>query len=98
MIRPKEAAEDTQCGPDHYLVQALLGFAVKPSQSSLWQWRRRLMPYRMTGNTERSTLVGINQFHFCIFYFLYPDADMNEIVAFIHNQTGAIYTRSQISK
>jgi hypothetical protein len=44
--------------------QVNLGIVVRLSQSSLWQ------AYRLTGNNDRSILVDVDEFHFCIYYLL----------------------------
>ena len=45
------------------------GYPTTASESSIYRWKRRLHPFIMNGNKEREVLVGIDQFHLCIFYW-----------------------------
>ena len=40
---------------------------------SCWRWMRRLLPFRMTGNTERKTVVGADQYLAVICLSIWPD-------------------------
>jgi len=67
------------------------------SERSIRRWQDRLIPYRMTGGTERQALVGVDQLWFAICIFIYPDASDDEIATFIISQGGKVYSREQIS-
>ena len=68
------------------------------SPSSLTRWGIRLEPYRMTGNAERSELVGIDLILLAIVFTIYPQATLDEMAMFIYNEGGGIYERKQISR
>jgi len=67
------------------------------SISSIRRWERRIMPYRMSGGAPREQLTGADQLLLSICLFIYPDAQSDEIAAFIHSSGGGIYTRPQIT-
>lgn len=55
------------------------------------------MPYRMSGGVPREQFTGADQLLLSICLFIYPDAQSDEIAAFIHTSGGDIYTRQQIT-
>ena len=63
------------------------------SPSSLTRLGIRLEPYRMTGNAERSELVGIDLILLAIVFTIYPQATLDEMAMFIYNEGGGIYER-----
>ena len=69
------------------------------STRSIRRWRnQRLYPYVMSGNRDRDTIVGIDQFLMCLFLIAWPEAKSDEIAAFLaNNGSGKVYSRSQIS-
>ena len=76
-----------------------LGFPCVASRSSIMRWRRRLHPFQMQGNTEKSVIVGIDQFFLCMFLLAWPEARIDKIIAFIANAgDGHVYSCSQVSE
>ena len=56
-------------------------------------------PYRMTGGSDRDTLIGWDQFLLLVFHFIYPEAQADEIAMFIfENGEGNVYSRSVVSR
>ena len=79
------------------LQRAANGEPTTVHRSTLARWRRRLHPYRMTGNRDRTQLVGDDQLRLAICLLIYPEATSAEIAMFIFNNGGNIYTEQQIS-
>lgn len=75
-----------------------IGLPTEASLSSISRWNRRLEPYRMTGNRERSTIVGFDQLLLAICITVFPQAQLTEIAAFIYNRGGGLYSNEAISK
>lgn len=65
---------------------------------SIDRWKTRIVPYQQTGNSERSVLVGRDQFLLCVFLTAYPDGLADEVALFIYNNGGGIYSREDISR
>ena len=61
------------------------------SAASISRWQRRILPYRQTGNRDRSQLVGIELLDLATFIIAHPDAGIDEIAVYIYNQ-GGVYT------
>ena len=80
------------------LTQHAAGNPVKASLSSLRRWQQRLHPYRMTGNKERASIVGVDQILLTICITVYPQASLKEIAAFIYREGGGLYSDQAISK
>ena len=75
------------------------GIATTASASSLYRWKKkRLLPFRMTGHHELRTIIGHDLFLFLQFIFAFPEAEDDEVAAFIYNCTGHLYNHSQISR
>ena len=75
------------------------GYPTTASTSSLYRWEhQRVLPYRMTGNRENTQIVGFEMFLLLQHVFVFPEAEDDEIAAFIFNGTGRLYDRSQISR
>jgi len=51
----------------------------------------------MNGNKENETLVGADLFAMVLFKKAYPHSGSEEVAVFIYDQTGGIFTSSQIS-
>ena len=68
------------------------------SQASIRRWIARIHPHRMTGNRESATIIGFEQFLMWMFLVAYPEAQDDEVAAFIAEHTGNIYKRNQISR
>ena len=71
---------------------------VRASRSSLTRWRVRLDSYEMTGNRQWEVLTGRDQMLMVICYFIFPDADADEVAAFIYRNGGRLYSRPAIYK
>jgi len=67
------------------------------SLASILRWTDRIIPYRQTGGSERSNLVGNDLLLMAIFLLIWPTATGDEIAAFIFNNGGELYTREAIS-
>ena len=53
----------------------------------------------MNGNSEKEVIVGLYQYNLCIFILAWPDARIDEIVAYLANAgNGTVYSRSQVSE
>ena len=67
------------------------------SKASIHRWMNRIDPYQMTGNKERSILVGRDPFLLVMSVYLYPRADADERAAFIFANGGSqAYSRQDI--
>ncbi len=58
------------------------------SESSLFHWSGRLEPYHQTGNRERSQIIGTELLNLVTYITAWPDATLDEMVAFIFNEGG----------
>ena len=75
------------------------GLPTVASRRSIQRWHQRLHPYLMTGNRDREVIVGMEQYHLVLFLLAWPEARLDEIIAYIANTgTGRVYTRSQVSR
>ena len=68
------------------------------SHSSVRRWEQRARPYRMAGGTPRHNLCGMDQMLLATILYIYPDAQADQICAFIIANGGATYTRQDITK
>ena len=64
---------------------------------SIYRWVQRPFPYKMTGGRPRVHLTGADQLLLSLCLFIYPDASIDEIAAFIYANGGGIYERPTIS-
>ena len=75
------------------------GLPLVASRRSIQRWNRRLHPYLITGNKDREVLVGLDQFNLVLFVLAWPDARLDEIIAYVANAgNGRVYTRAQVTK
>lgn len=75
------------------------GLPTTASPSSLRRWYLdQILPFRMSGNGQLRTIVGLDLFLFLQFIFAFPEAEDDEICAFIFNCTGRLYDRSQVCR
>lgn len=89
--------------PEWYKEEQLLkhqnGEQVDVSASSISRWNNRgIERYRMTGNHDRTQLVGVDMINLVNFINTWPDATTDEIAAHIYNEGGDLYDRQTISK
>jgi hypothetical protein len=72
--------------PDrHYqMARAAAGLDVKASASSIWRSTRRDLPFQMTGNKQRESIVGMDQFLMATAITIWPDLTLDEITIFIY--------------
>ena len=75
-----------------------MGYPITSSRASIYRWEEQILPYQMTGNSDRETIVGMAQTLMCHFLIAYPESHNEEVAAFIFNGCGELYTMSQISK
>jgi hypothetical protein len=74
------------------------GQPIDVAVATIYRWRDRMLTFRATGNKTSSTIVGEDQLLMVFLLFAYPEAQEDEIAAFIYDSGGQIYERSQISK
>ena len=61
------------------------------------RWEQRLIPYRMTGNKNRSQIVGVDMLNLVLFLLAWPNATLDEMVVHIYNEGGDLYSRPVLS-
>ena len=74
------------------------GQPIDVSVASIYNWMKRLVPFRKTGGRERTHLIGRDQFLLVAFLIAYPDATLDEMATFIFNEGGGLYSTQIISK
>jgi hypothetical protein len=75
------------------------GLPITASISSINRWKKRLMPYRKTGNRSRRKLVGTDLLNLVFFLIAHPDALLEEMAIFLYNEGAAeVYSTRLISK
>ena len=76
------------------------GYPTVASRRSLNRWNNRLHPYLSTGNSERQEIVGMEQYLLILFLLAWPDARLDEVIAFLANAgpNGRIYSRAQVTR
>jgi hypothetical protein len=74
------------------------GEAIDVSWPSICRWADRLEPFRQTGNTERTTIVGVDLLSLVTYITAWLDATLDEMAVFIYNKGGDLYSRDAISK
>ena len=88
----------------HYAIERVTndGFDVineiPGSRASVYRWLDRMNPYQMTGNHERANLVGGDMLLMALAYYIWPDAHLNEVAAFIYNNGGGLYYDQEIQR
>jgi GH24 family phage-related lysozyme (muramidase) len=81
------------------LEKAANGEQVKAHHASLRRWEAEgVHAKRMTGNKQKDTVTGFDQFLLSFYTLVYPDFELNEAAAFIYNNGGGIYSRQDLSK
>ena len=68
------------------------------SDRTIYLWITRVVPYRQTGNCQRKTITGFDVLLLSMCLFIWPDAQADDICAFIANNGGDVYTRKDISQ
>ena len=68
------------------------------SESSIYRWQERVLPYRMAGGEERADLVGYDLLLLALAITIYPCATLDEIATFILANGGDVYSNPQISE
>ena len=74
------------------------GEAIDVSLASIYRWADRLEPFRQTGNRERTTIIGADLLSLVTYITAWPDATLDEMVVFIYNEGGGLYSRQRISQ
>ena len=72
---------------------ALFGVCIQ----TIYNWRDRILPYRMTGNHDRTILVGYDLFLLVLGNFVYPEATTDQLAAFIVLNGGDVYFEQDIN-
>ncbi len=86
------------CGYPEWLRRMVLGgHADVGSDRSHRRWWYRVVPYRMTGNDQSTSLENMDLILLAVFYVIWPTGSMDECCAFIYNNGGDVYSRSDIS-
>ena len=81
----------------YQLTRVANGEDVRASARSIGRWQQRVLPFQMTGNKQRSTVVGIDQVLLAIAITIWPDLTLEEISVFIFTEGGNFYSRQAIS-
>jgi hypothetical protein len=71
---------------------------VQPSARTIGRWIERIEPHEMHGGQGRTKLVGRDLMLMAIYLVAYPDAERDEIAAFIANHGGDLHSASTISR
>ena len=66
-------------------------------EKSVRNWQERVIPFRMTGGMQRTSIVAGDQLLLAIGLFIYPSSTADEIATFIIANGGGVYTRDQIT-
>ena len=66
------------------------GEAIDVSRRSIYRWADRLEPFRQTGNTERTKIVGADLLSLVTYITAWPDATLDEMAVFIYNEGGSL--------
>ena len=66
------------------------------SRSTIYNWRTRILPYRMGGNHDRTRLVGYDLFLLIFANFVYPEGLTEGYAAFIARNGGSVYFNQDI--
>jgi hypothetical protein len=74
------------------------GEAIDVSWRSIYRWADCLELFRQTGNRERTTIVGVDLLSLVTYITAWQDATLDEMVVFIYNEGGGLYSRQAISK
>jgi transposase len=74
------------------------GEDIDVSLASVYRWLGRIQPFRATGNSPSSKIVGEDQFLMVVLLYAYPHASADEISTFIYNNTANVYSREDVSK
>lgn len=69
----------------------------QPCRETIYNWLERIVPYEQTGNKEREAIVGTDLLLLTAFLYVYSDAELDEVAAFIYNKGGELYSRQMIS-
>ena len=76
----------------------LMGQSNITSGRSQRRWRgERIIAWRMTGNGPCTNLEGKDLLLMSVFYVIWPTGSMDECCAFIYNNGGNVYSRSDVS-
>jgi hypothetical protein len=73
------------------------GEAIDVSLASIYQWADHLEPFHLTGNRARARIVGVDLLSLVTYITAWPDATLDEMVVFIYNKGGGLYSRQAIS-
>ena len=65
---------------------------------SVRRWIVRMIPYRMTGNHEKTELVGEDLILLGVISIVYPQASQDEMAMYIYSEGGGLYNNPLISK
>lgn len=74
------------------------GDVINVSLSSIYRWRIRELPYRSTGNHDRTQLVGTDLLVLIPFLIGHPEASLDEMAIHIYNEGGELYSQAVVSK
>ena len=99
---PHPARGGTRGYPVWHRIQDLLRAAqnlpTDASPASHSRWGNRLLPYRMTGNSNNQSIVGADQLLAVTCITIWPDSTTDEVALFIYNEGGGVFTRGQVAR
>eukprot|EP00536_Pseudo-nitzschia_multiseries_P003642 jgi/Psemu1/8222/gm1.8222_g len=67
------------------------------SKATIYQWIREIHPRKMTGNNDKTELVGKDLSLLVLCIIVHPQALLDEMVMFIYNKGGGLHSRQLIS-
>ena len=77
-----------------------VGLATTSCKKSIYNWKDRIKPFHQTGNVPSKDIERLNQMLLVFYLIAYPDAQLDEIEAFLTNSSpdGKVYSRGEISQ
>ncbi len=67
-------------------------------QASLYRWADHPHSFRQTGGRARTTIVDVDMIHLVTFLIAHPGLTQDEMVAFVYNKGGTLYSKQRISE
>ena len=75
-----------------------LGFLLDPQSNQYEDGKNILDPFLMGGNKDREVIIGLDQYHLCLFLITYPEKHLDEIATFIANAgDGVIFPNPRLA-
>ena len=83
---------------DEQLDKQANGEETDASRASLCQWSACREQFCLTGNTGRSSVVGVDIINLVVFIIAFPDATHDETAVHICNEGGGLYSNAVLSR